>query len=340
MSWYDALDAKTELAQFWTSKPGHSFATGWQKSNLEKYGCAALEPEVMCALEAGKMKYGAPMWISGEVKDLIVHAAESFQPEPFVESDLFIAPGFAILGTPGDGSPLIVYDSYAGRAAARAIAWAHTRAVDMGTGKERDGVHFSIYSHDDDVGLDDFLEPYLELKKMGGAWAGETKWSLFHHTQLTFGLSFEQEMADTQAVVDALPETGDRLGRLVDPAFRQYYAGLWATLQTFFRMMAQKVAVVQKIDAPRGVRKRAIRRDVENLGVLVVRLRRESVRIPKENGEGKRELHYRHYRVGHWRNQFYPSLKMHRQVWIEETIVGDESLPLLLHPSRAYSWTR
>jgi len=72
--------------------------------------------------------------------------------------------------------------------------------------------------------------------------------------------------------------------------------------------------------------------------ILVVRLRRTSPRHgePVESG---RTLTHRHIRDGHWRNQWYPSFNRHRQIWIAPTVVGDESLPLIVK-RRFYRWDR
>jgi hypothetical protein len=49
---------------------------------------------------------------------------------------------------------------------------------------------------------------------------------------------------------------------------------------------------------------------------------------------------------GFWRNQHYPSLgpkedpSAHRQIWIAPFIKGDENLPLVIKPRRAFVWSR
>ncbi len=74
--------------------------------------------------------------------------------------------------------------------------------------------------------------------------------------------------------------------------------------------------------------------------VVVVRLRREKGDTPADHEPEPANYSHRFIRRGHWRNQPYPSEGTHRQIWINPTIVGDEQLPLILKPRRAFEWDR
>lgn len=114
----------------------------------------------------------------------------------------------------------------------------------------------------------------------------------------------------------------------------------WQLLQTTFRLMQQKIA-------HKGYRRmhRARRREGARLGfpadteVVVVRLRRESAEEP---GEATGEANYSHRFIvgGHWRNQWYPSEQLHRQIYIYPYVKGPEDKPLIVRPRRVFQWQR
>jgi hypothetical protein len=72
--------------------------------------------------------------------------------------------------------------------------------------------------------------------------------------------------------------------------------------------------------------------------VLVITLRRER---SKDDAEPK-EVNWtrRWITSGHWRNQWYPSLGVHRQIWINEYVKGPDDKPLVLHSGKAYEFVR
>jgi hypothetical protein len=69
----------------------------------------------------------------------------------------------------------------------------------------------------------------------------------------------------------------------------------------------------------------------------VIRLRR-----PKAKPEGERTVDWSHRWLvrGFWRNQWFPSLGIHRQLWISDYIKGPEDKPLRIKPTRAFELVR
>jgi hypothetical protein len=114
----------------------------------------------------------------------------------------------------------------------------------------------------------------------------------------------------------------------------------WKTIQTTLRLMQQRVFDRVETPLPRATRRRWERATGHKLSeVLVIRLRRSEHRRDDDAEPTGRTLTHRHIRDGHWRNQFYPSLDRHRQIWIAPTVVGDENLPLIVK-RRFYKWDR
>jgi hypothetical protein len=103
--------------------------------------------------------------------------------------------------------------------------------------------------------------------------------------------------------------------------------------------MQQHISVRHQQRPPRPSLRRARRVSFPETDVIVVRLRRESNGRDPNHEAGTANYSHRFIRNGHWRNQWYPSLKVHRQIYIDRTIVGDESLPLIVK-RRAFNWDR
>lgn len=104
--------------------------------------------------------------------------------------------------------------------------------------------------------------------------------------------------------------------------------------RVFFRLVMQRlteVAVAPPL--PREVRRRHKREGYTMPRYSVVRLRRHSRPGAKDDeAERKWRLNYRTVTRGHWRQQWYPSLQSHRQIWIDEFIRGPEDAELVIRP--------
>jgi hypothetical protein len=73
--------------------------------------------------------------------------------------------------------------------------------------------------------------------------------------------------------------------------------------------------------------------------VVVVKLRREQGERHEPTGE---EGNYSHRWIvgGHWRNQWYATESIHRQIWISPYVKGPEDRPLIVRPRRVFQWER
>lgn len=97
------------------------------------------------------------------------------------------------------------------------------------------------------------------------------------------------------------------------------------------RLMQQEITTVTEHGLPANLR-RSLKGKVrmKNTHVTVIEYRRISSSMPSESS---REYTHRFLRRGHWRWQPYKNEEHEwdrKRIWIHPTIVGDESLPLLL----------
>jgi len=104
--------------------------------------------------------------------------------------------------------------------------------------------------------------------------------------------------------------------------------------RVFFRLVMQRLTEVAVYDTvPREVRRRHKREGYELPRYSVIRLRRKKTITPKDDEvEKKWRLNYRTLTRGHWRQQWFPSLQTHRQIWIDEFIRGPEDAELVIRP--------
>ena len=106
-----------------------------------------------------------------------------------------------------------------------------------------------------------------------------------------------------------------------------------AWLISMLRIMRQPLADVTEHGLPanvrRGLAKRRVR--VRKTHITVIDFRR---RAGEYESHGEREYSHRFFRRGHWRRQWYGSEehddRRQEVIYIHPTIVGDESLPLLM----------
>src|SRR5215471_1172680 len=104
--------------------------------------------------------------------------------------------------------------------------------------------------------------------------------------------------------------------------------------RVFFRLVMQRLTEVAALPPlPREVRRRHKREGYELPRYSVIRLRRHSrPSATDEEAERKWKLNYRTVTRGHWRQQWYPSIQAHRQIWIDEFIRGPEDAELVIRP--------
>jgi hypothetical protein len=255
-----------------------------------------------------------PIYISPDVQTMWEAAIESFKPEPLHRTDLVAPCGFALLPR-----PMVVRDVHGLTSTFRAMSWLPVSAVDSARWDEDvpgQGVWASLFSFTEDIDFDLYDE--ATIRRHEEARTEGTRWTLLHGSVMNF------EMENDWTA----PGFNDAESRVV--------RDLWVTVQSAWRLMSQLVPAPQQV-APRQAR-RARERKRMSTDVTVIRLRRHRPRGEEGEGAG---IEYDHQWLvrGHWRNQWYPSIKMHRQIWIAPYVKGPEDKPLVIN-RRAFEWTQ
>lgn len=354
--WEDALAEQVQLLRYWRSEMGETYAEGFAQDVTEKGRGGSTFYRAVPMVEARKLERAEPVFVEGNVVDLVDYAMETVKPEVLLPEDLFCQEGFALLE-----KPVYLEDVNNKLACFRAFSWGpcisatgippegsrggfietevetedlRRRLLERPNGEEL-GIHVVLYAHFDD---DDDYTPSLRedmRKKLVGkkkneadalrrawldAWGGSAL-SMYHAAHLPFGRIPEE-------LERGVREFGDKAGLT-----------LWQFIQTFFRLAQQEVARPARTEGDRHARKRLRRIREDSRGVLVVTLRRE--RRPRMTEEESDVDWSCQWPVsGHWRDQWYPTLGEHRQIWIDGYVKGPEDKPFRAPKGRAFEFKR
>jgi hypothetical protein len=314
--WEEAHDALLDLYRFHNRPEAVEMLNeGWYRPNLAAFE-ASEDPAKHSTADffrrtfldfgqsiAAQLFNADPIYVDPEMMTVAEAAAESFQPEPIVETDIPCETGFL----------------YVPRAVVSHLGSESGGTVHFGEG-ESSGNLFLLpgpldpgYDDHDaswDACLWEIVGPNLCV-------------TFFNRTRI--GLRFQRANLAPYGV--EIP--GDERG----PAWRDF-----RFLQTIWRLMAQTIAVADHRLPGGQFRKRAERLHVEPKRVTVVTLRRPH---PGESEE-HRDVPWSHRWIvsGHWRRQWYSSLSLHRQIWISPYVKGPEDQPLVVRKVRAFQLVR
>lgn len=243
-----------------------------------------------------------PVYISPEMAELHRAAFPGFQVEPLLPQDLITNFGFVMFP-----EPLYLTDINWKKLSWRGLAWWPVMTTpEVGSGIQRPGIFFALFSDVDDD--DDFHETIRPM---------------FEDLQRRFGPM--PKLGMSFFTVWRFGEGGPENSRGNE---------LFQQVQTFFRLTQQTITTQQQIPLGRATRRRAQRAKQPEKKVTVIRLRR-----PKHATEHEGEpVAWTHRWVvrGHWRNQWFPSTKTHRQIWIHDFIKGPDDKPLRITERRAF----
>lgn len=307
--WQQAAETQLELFKFWRSPLGIAYGEVFLNDKAYKSPVRrGFEPNPeykrmiageygLANLEASKMFLADPVYVAPEMFEIAEAASETFRPEPLEASDLITQSGFLLLP-----EPFVVPDAFGIDTTFRAFAWMPCNSED---GKKH-GIHLTTYTSIEDDELDGY-----DLKEWQ-AKGREIPWQPLHAQPWWFG--------------DEAPpvaETG---------------AGWWIKVQALFRLMMQHISIREERQPPRATRRRWQRdvpeRPSHERYVVVVRLRR-----PKSAPTGEeRNVEWKQRWIvgGHWRAQWFPSLGIHRQIYINDYVKGPEDKPLVVRKARAF----
>lgn len=313
LPWEVALQSQSEVLAYVSSKEGKRFMKAFTQDRFNRHGRHAATPTLAAFQHVvDDLLRSEPIYITEEMQDLCYAAMETFdRKEPMIEEDFFLKTAFVYLDR-----PFYTIDIAGKRLAWRAISW-HVEDMTFSTSNEvtagevietqlAAGVRIVLWARIDDP--DDFQNDLIQFND-------GLKWSIPHAT--TFPLF------DINSTKDS---GGDMLTS-------------WLTfLRVMNRLMAEKITVSKRYRASRAERRRAQRINLNISDVNVVELRRRSQ--PSLNGEHEAANYSHRFIVKeHWRWQWYPSVNMHKQKFIESYVKGDPDLPLVIK-KRIWLWDR
>lgn len=330
--WHDAYDAqmqlwrwyRTEMAMRWMQ---HSYAEAARNLNVETQ-------EMLSDLyqhEFGRLIDCDPVYVSADMCEVIDAAKDDFQPEPLLESDLITTRGFVYFARPFE-----VPDRFDVPTTIAGFSWSRIIAHEDKETAKRLQREVQDEARDAKSSIDARLWEEVAIEKHGATptgvaitiyasnsdlMPGDPALIPYHVTPWWFGMEFDGNEVD---------ENGDPTGA----------AWWWKVVQVTFRLMQQKISVKHQ-ERP----DRASRREAKSLAfpdeqtVVVVRLRREGSERHDPSDEGANYSH-RFIVHGFWRNQWYPSDEIHRQIYIDDYVKGPEDKPLIVKPRRVFQWDR
>lgn len=310
MNWKDAYEHQMDTWEFLRTGVGQRALTAWAEAECKAMPQKLEVYQRLIPYEESKLLLADPVFVAAEMLDLVDHASKSWKMEPFVKQDIIIPHAFMYFER-----PVYLRDRRGLEVNVRAMSYAPIRSDPDEAALE--GFAISLYSSFDDGGRDIGI---TEIR----AWAEERGHAVPHLTLLHMSpVWFDADpLADSDAAT--LPE-------------RAAVEDWWTFLQVLMRLLTQTIAVRSQHQLERSSRRRGIRKGFEPREVTVIKLRRPR----HQPTEAEREVNWTHRWIvgGHWRDQWYPSLGLHRQVWINPYVKGPDDGPLVVK-RRAYEWTR
>lgn len=356
-AWKSAYDSQMALWRWYRTDPGQEFLR-WQFGNGAR-GLPRNTQELIAKLYNGeeeKVLGASPVFVSADMCQVIAAAAQTFQPEPLLRTDLLDMNCFVYFAT-----PISIIDRDGDDAHVAGFSWMPMfnptdddiadldKAIDEGRRTElltnwwndpsrdrrgegegvphgTDGVSLSLYgplnygTHTEKDGEEGPVTWVGDAPNEASRPAGMPPLAPMHLTPWWFGMSFD----------------GNQWDEIGQPTGAEWW---WRVVQTTLRLMQQRIAHRASATPDRAARREGNRRGFHERDVVVVRLRRERGEHKEPTGE---EANYSHRFIvgGHWRNQWYPSAHVHRQIWISPYVKGPEDLPLVVKPRRAYVLNR
>jgi len=328
--WKDAYEAQFGTWKWCRSDVGSEWRHDhWQLSMQDLHPPTQGLLTSLYALEEDKLLVADPYYVSPEMGEVISAASASFAPEPLLATDLLTETGFCYFA-----EPITMPDKYTTMIALHAFSWApivteedtdrekferHVSGLeDLAAGEI--GVRYSLKTTPNQIGVALTLYAEPKREKWDDAWGAPPPALPIHHTPWYFGMDFEGNEFDSEGV-----ETG--------------VERWWQVCQTTLRLMQQRLAHREHTKPDRATRRRGEAKGFRQREVVVVRLRREAGdHVPHESGEAS--YSHRFIVSGHWRQQWYPSINGHRQIWISPYVKGPEDQPLVVRPRRVFNVVR
>ena len=332
-------DAQVELLRWWRSKLGHAFAAAFLNIETAKgrgipmqmVEGARLNPgnafsegwdgQYLSESEAHKLDRAPSYWVSQDMTSLVEHAAKSMPGQPLHETDLPSRAGFVWFE-----KQLFFPDVNGAMVGMRGVLWFPATMKDR-HGQEVPGVVVSIYSDSREIGPDQNLAsiPEDQRKQLPQLYLlTVTPWA-FDYPYMTEADYVEGERFDSYAYVHSSLDFA-----------RRFLAAFWTIVQ-------QPLATTTRTKPDRAAMRRAERGGFlgaqDEIKVVTLRKLKNKSADDAEHESIPVDWTHRWLVDGHWRNQWVPSLNMHRQTYIAPYIKGPSDRPLVLK-DKVYKFAR
>lgn len=324
-NWHHAAEVKLDLWRYWESEEGKRYALGFQESVSRLHRAPIDSASRIIELERINLHRAEPIYVAPEIMEIAECAAETFRPEPFLASDFITQHGFVLLP-----KTRIIRDARGENVGFRAFSFMPSRVGIRPTGKEVEGVWFSFYSFLDDVVEEAsteasfFASMVLEARRMG---TYTFPWLYLHGLPCALGETPE-ELASFAHIAPGQSEEGGV----------ETTKSWWRFVQSLLRLSMQTLSERTVQTPPRFTKRRLQRAKMEQGGITVVTLRRKK---PHHEGESNPvDWQSRWIVSGHWRNQWFPTLQAHRQIWINEYVKGPDDKPLVIRDGRVFNFVK
>jgi hypothetical protein len=265
-----------------------------------------------------KIEKASLYWISNDMLQLALHAAETMPDQAFLETDVPESCGLMIFE-----KHRMVCDAHKKNLNVQAVGWMNLKIKDDKTflvGSEPINVshsltHITYFSNTRQD--DDYMQREEDIYKFV---IKQTPLLQMHVEVLNHGMEpiFDKEEFSK-----------------LEPDFQKAIIIQRKLPIALFTLINQPLAVVSKKQAPREFIRRKIKQNsIEEVSsIRIVNLRKIHSKSDTDSLSSHRDWSYRWLVSGHWRNQYVPSVSAHRLQWINSYVKGDESLPLVVKKS-------
>lgn len=345
--WVRAAEVQLTLHRWMTSQQGARWIHHWIGAEAASAARSAHVSDetkasmyrILGQVEPYKLLSASAIWVSPEICEVVDAARRGFKPESMEREDFIVHTGFLYFA-----KPLYTRDRNGNTCSVGAISWCPIK-IEAEKDEHPEDADFVEGAA---TGTMSTLQEEAKRSKPDDRWGMSiAMYSSAYAEEDDFAPEHREAMR-TMGACELVPlhftvvEFGDTLddGQLYDLDGR--YTGAdewWQLVQSCLRMMQQRIAVPVEAALDRASRRRWERAGMTPPEVLIIRLRRPSSRKPKDDEHKAVEWTHQWIVDGFWRDQWYPSLQRHRQIYISPYVKGPEDKPLVVK-RRFYKWDR
>jgi len=314
MNWHRALDVQMDTLKWLRQEHGAAFAynffTSVLKWNSEEFDDA---PANLIHHVQTTLWQADTIFITTDMMHLLLQAAHDLPEDIVWDSHILLSKrGFILFEEPIDG-----VDRSNKKVTMHALAWENERVAADEEHPDGSEAIIVYYFTDPTDFTDDFNKEYLERARLKNIPVPPLL--LAHFYPATVG--------------DLLPVVSETGSEIV--------VGILKLFVAMHMLAQQRIGAPIRLNPDRASRKRYARQhpDGPERIITLITLRRKSVK--KDDEEPMKVEWSRRWIVrGHWRRQWYPSLKRHDWKYIYECIKGPEDKPLVITERRVFNFRR